>query len=300
MGIKGKNIKKIIVILGPTSSGKSDLAVQLALNFNGEVVSADSRQVYKGMDIGSGKITKEEMRGINHHLLSIASPKRRFTVSQYQKKGSLAIEKIFKEKKLPIVCGGTAFYISALVDGIQIPEVSPDWKLREKLEKKSTEELYKSLIKKDKRRADTIDCKNRRRLIRALEVIEKTKKPIPKIRRSPEYSPLFLGVKIEQEKLNQKIEKRLRKRVEEGMIKEIERLNKDGISWRKLESFGLEYKWISFYLQKKISYEEAINGIFNDNKKFSKRQMTWWKHDNRIKWVTSYCEAEDAIKSFLI
>ncbi|PJA84414.1 MAG: tRNA (adenosine(37)-N6)-dimethylallyltransferase MiaA, partial [Candidatus Nealsonbacteria bacterium CG_4_9_14_3_um_filter_37_13] len=149
--------KKLIVILGPTASGKSELAVRLAKKFNGKIVSADSRQVYRRMDIGTGKVTKKEMKGIPHYLLDVASPKKRFTVIQYRKLALKAINKILKNVHVPILCGGTGFYIQAVVDGIIIPEVPPDWRLRKELEKKSTEELYQILKKLDPRRAKTIE-----------------------------------------------------------------------------------------------------------------------------------------------
>jgi tRNA dimethylallyltransferase len=226
MGIKRDNNPKIVVVLGPTASGKSDLAVHLAKKFNGEVISADSRQVYKGMNIGTGKITKREMQRVPHHLLDVANPKKRFSVSQYKILAEKAIEKIIKEKKLPIICGGTAFYIKSLVDGIIIPEVSPDWQFRKKLEKKNNEELYSKLLKLDPVRAKNIDKKNKRRLIRALEIIEKTKNKVPKTKIKKLYSPLFLGMKINQEELNKKIDERLKKRLDQKMVEEIKRLRK--------------------------------------------------------------------------
>lgn len=299
MGTKGKNKPKIVVVLGPTASGKSDLAVKLAKRFNGEIISADSRQVYKGMDVGTGKITKKEMEGIPHHLLDVATPKRRFSVSQYKKLAEKEIKKILKRKKLPIVCGGTAFYIKALVDGIIIPEVSPDWKLRGNLEKKETEALYQELLKLDPERAKNIDRKNRRRLVRALEIIRKTKSKIPKIKAVSLYTPLFLGIKIDQEKLNKKIDKRLNKRLNEKMVEEVEKLRKSGVSFKRLEEFGLEYKWITLYLQNKVDYKKAVESLSTDIKKFSKRQMVWWKHDKRIKWIESYKEARLLTKEFL-
>ena len=188
--------KKLIVVLGPTASGKSELAVKLARKFNGEVVSVDSRQVYKGMDIGTGKVTKQEMAGVPHHLLDIASPKTRFNVSQYRKLALKAINKIFKKNKTPILCGGTGFYIQAVIDGILIPAVKPDWRLRDKLEKRGTKELFDLLKKLDPRRAKAIDKKNRRRLIRALEIVIKTKKPVPLLKKDPiPYPVLIIGVK---------------------------------------------------------------------------------------------------------
>ncbi len=299
MGSKGENKSKIIVILGPTASGKSDLAVKLSLKFNGEVVSADSRQVYKGMDIGSGKITPKEMKKIPHHLLDVASPKRKFTVSQYKKLGEVAINKILKKNKLPIVCGGTAFYIKALVDGIAIPEVPPDWNLRKRLEKKTTQSLYEKLKEIDPERAKDIDKQNRRRLIRAIEIVERSKKPVPSIRKNPPYHPLFLGIKISQESLNDKIEKRLKKRLNQEMIEEIKRLKETGASWKRLEEFGLEYRWVAKYLQSKIDYNGMYENIIKDTQKLSKSQMQWWKKDERINWIETQKQAETLVKSFL-
>jgi tRNA dimethylallyltransferase len=300
MGIKRNNNPKIVVVLGPTASGKSDLSVQLAKKFNGEIVSADSRQVYKGMDVGTGKITKREMQRVPHHLLDVANPKRRFSVSQYKILAEKTIEKIIKEEKLPIICGGTAFYIKALVDGIVIPEVSPDWQFRKKLERENNEELYLKLLKFDPLRANNIDKDNKRRLIRALEIIEKTKEKIPKTKIKKLYSPLFLGMKISQEELNKKIDKRLKKRLDQKMVNEVKRLRNSGISFKRLEEFGLEYKWISFYLQEKITYEKAVESLSTDIKKFSKRQMVWWKHDKRIKWIEKYDEAERLVREFTL
>lgn len=308
------NSNKLIVILGPTASGKSDLAVKLAKKFNGEVVSADSRQVYKGMDIGTGKITKKEMRGIPHYLLDVTSPKRRYTVAQFKKAALKAIKKIQKKGKVPIICGGTGFYIQAVVDGLVIPEVKPDWALRKKLEKQSTEKLFEKLKKLDPRRAKMIDTKNRRRLIRALEIIHKTKKPIPKLKKErPEFDVLMLGIKKPSEELKKLIKKRLLKRLkprkarpakrgglrdEQGMISEVKKLKKAGLSWQRLEDFGLEYRWLSRYLQKKISYREMVEKLQKDIEHFAKRQMTWFKRDARIKWIKNYKKAEKLTKNF--
>ncbi len=299
MGAKRKNDPKIITVLGPTSSGKSDLAVSLAKNFDGEIVSADSRQVYKGMDIGTGKVTKEEMEGVPHYLLSVASPRRKFTVSQYQKKAAGAINKILKKEKLPIVCGGTAFYISALVDGMILPEITPDWNFRKELNKENCEELLGRLEKIDPQRAGNIDPKNKRRLVRAVEIVEKTNEPVPSLKKNSFYSPLFLGIKIDRDTLNKKIDKRLQERLKEGMVEEVKNLRKSGISWQRLESFGLEYKWIALYLQEKVSYDEAIKRLSLETKNFSKRQMNWWKGDTRINWIRDYKEAEKLVKNFL-
>jgi len=299
MGSQRKTNPKIVVVLGPTASGKSDMAVKLAEDFDGEVVSADSRQVYKGLDIGAGKIKKEEMRGIPHHLLDVASPKKRFTVSKYRERAKKTVDEILKRKKLPIICGGTAFYISALTDGLSLPEVPPDWKLRKELDKKSCEKLLEELNRIDPCRASSVDPSNKRRIIRAIEIVKKTKKPVPSLKKNPSYSPLFLGIKIDKAALDTRIDKRLEKRLEEGMLDEVRGLRESGISWQKLESFGLEYRWAALYLQNKIDYEEMVKKLSRDIKNFSKRQMTWWKHDRRINWIKEYREAEKLVKNFL-
>lgn len=297
--------KKIIVILGPTSSGKSDLAVQIAKKLDGEVLSADSRQVYKGMDIGTGKITKKEMRGVPHHLLDVASPKSKFTVVQYRNMAQRAINRIFKKGKIPIICGGTAFYIYTLIDGIIIPKVKPDWRLRQKLEKLSTDELLKKLEKIDPRRAQNIEQQNRRRLIRALEIIIKTKKPVPTLEKKPlPYPVLIIGIKKSPAKLKKAIHKRLVKRLEQGMIAEVKNLRQSGISWKRLDDFGLEYRWLARYLQselKNISLQKTdfFLQLQKDIEHFSKRQMTWFKRDERIFWIERPSQALKLVRTFL-
>ncbi len=294
-----KSNPKIVVIIGPTASGKSDLAVSLAKKFDGEIISADSRQVYRGMNIGTGKIKEEETGRISHYLLDVADPQEKFSVAKYKNLAEKKIEEIINKKKLPIICGGTAFYVKAVADGIVVPEVAPDWKLRKKLENLETEELFDRLKKIDKERAKKIDEKNRRRLIRAIEIVDKTKKPVQKTKLEQKYEPLFVGIYVEREILYEKIEKRLDQRIEEGMIEEVKSLNKGGVSWERLESFGLEYRWIARYLQDKVDYNEMRDNLLTDIKKFSKRQMTWWKNDKRINWIKNYKEAEKLIKNTL-
>lgn len=297
--------KKIIVILGPTATGKSELAIKLAKEFNGEIISADSRQVYRGMDIGAGKVAKKDREGIPHHLLDVTSPKRRFTVSQYKKLAEKAINKILEKKKTPILCGGTGFYIQALIDGITIPEVSPDWKLRKKLEQKSVEELYLTLKRLDPARARNIERKNPRRLIRAIEIVSKTKKTIPPLKKIPlPYPVLIIGMKKPKKELKKSIEARLFKRLKKGMVAEVNKLHKIGISWKRLEEFGLEYRWISRYLQKKISYKEMVKRLKKDIERFAKRQITWFKRDKRIRWVPTtsqtYKYVRKLVEDFLV
>ena len=292
--------KKLIVILGPTTSGKSALSVKLAKKFNGEIISADSRQVYKGMDIGTGKITKKEMKGIPHYLLDVASPNRKFTVARYQKLALRAINKILKRGKLPILCGGTGFYIQAVIDGIIIPEVKPDWKLRKKLEQKTTKELFNQLKKIDPKRAKTIEKKNKRRLIRALEIVIKTKKPVPPLKRKPlPYPVLMIGIKKEKEELKKLIKRRFFKWLKKGFLKEVLKLRKLGLSWQKIEEFGIHYRTAAQYLQRKITDREFIENSIIELKNYTKRQMTWFKCDKRIHWVKNYLKAEKLVKEFI-
>lgn len=295
-----KSKLKIIVILGPTSSGKSDMAVKIAREFNAEIVSADSRQVYKVMDIGTGKITKKEMKGIPHHLLNVASPKRKFTVIQYQKLANKVINRIFKKNKLPILCGGTGFYIQAVIDGIIIPKVKPDWQLRLKLDRLEANKLFNKLKNIDPERAKTIEKKNKRRLIRAIEIVIKTKKPVPSLQKKPfPYPVLIIGIKKEKEELKKLIKERLLKRLKTGLIEEVKNLKKSGLSWKKLEDFGLEYRYVARYLQGKINYSEMVENLQKEIEHFSKRQMTWFKRDKRIHWIKKQKQTKALIKKFL-
>jgi len=295
-----KSNQKLIIILGPNASGKTGLSVKLAKKFKGEIISADSRQVYKGMDIGTGKVTKEEMQGIPHYLLDVADPKKRFDVAQYKILADKAVEKIFAENKLPFIVGGTGFYIQAVADNIQIPDIKPDWKLRAKLEKKPLSELYEMLKKLDPKRAGTIDKNNPRRIIRALEIVIKSKRPVPPPpAKNPKFEALFLGVKRDLKELKKLIETRLLKRLDEGMVDEIKKLHKAGVSWKRLEEFGLEYRYVAQYLQDKLSYEEMVPRLQKEIEHYAKKQIVWFKRDKRIKWVKNPKQAEKLIRTFL-
>ncbi len=306
-----KKQRKIIVILGPTSSGKSDLAVKLALQLRSgqareyniagaEIISADSRQVYKNLNIGSGKITKKEMKGIPHYLLDISSPKKVFTAINFQKLGNNAIKKIYAKHKIPIICGGTGFYIDSLIYNYNLPKVPPQKKLRKKLEKLETKELFEKLNQLDQRRAKTIDKNNRHRLIRALEIIITTKKPIPEIpEKKTNLDILKLGIAIPKNKLKEKIKRRLVKRLRQGMVNEVKNLHKNGLSWKRLEELGLEHRYVSRYLQGKITKEELIKTLKKENIRYAKRQMTWFKQDKNIIWIKNQKQGLALIQKFL-
>lgn len=300
-----KRKDKIIVILGPTSVGKSNFAVKIAKKFNGEVVSADSRQIYKELDIGTGKIAEGEMKGINHHLLSIASPRRTFTVAQYKKLAEKTIRNILNRKKIPIIVGGAGFYIQAIIDNISIPQVKPDASLRKKLGKKTTEELFNILKKADPRRAKEIDRNNSRRLIRAIEITKALGK-VPELTSKPNFNYQFLqiGLKVNKDKLKQLIEKRIKKMIQSGLLKETEKIREFGLSWKKINELGFEYKYPAEVLKGKINKDEMLGKMLAENYQYAKRQMTWFKRDARIRWFSTQTnelkEAEKIIKDFLL
>lgn len=279
-------LPKVLVIVGPTAVGKSDLAVKLAKKWNGEVVSADSRQVYKGLNLGSGKITKREMKGVPHHVLDVANPKgRRYTVEDFKRDGAKAIDDIVSRGKLPIICGGTGFYVDALVWDESFPTVPPNQKLRTELAKKTVGVLMKEIKKLDPRRAKSLDPYNKVRIIRAIEIARALGK-VPKTKRTKRYDTYWIGLTLPRDILRQKIHTRILKRVKMGMIKEVAGLNKQGVSWKRLYDFGLEYRYISLFLQKKMTKEAMIERLETEIAQYAKRQMQWFKRNPDIHWFT--------------
>jgi len=296
-------MNKLVVILGPTSSGKSSLGIKLARKFHGEIISADSRQVYKGMDIGTGKVTKAEQKLAPHHLLDVASPKKQFTVAHFKPLALQAIKKIQAKNKLPLLVGGTPFYIYATIDDLQIPEVAPNKKLRSMLRSKSAAQLFSMLKKLDPKRAANIDRHNPVRLIRAIEIVKATGKPVPALRHpelvSGSKNLLILGLKKDLSRLYKLIDRRLHTRLNDGMVAEIKKLRKQGVSWKRLQEFGLEYRFVALYLQKHLTYDEMVTQLKSAIHKFAKRQMTWFKTDSRIKWVTTQKQAEKLVRTYV-
>jgi tRNA dimethylallyltransferase len=290
----------IIAIVGPTAAGKSDIAVRIAKAIGGEVVSADSRQIYKGLDIGSGKITPRETRGVPHYMLDVADPKRTFTVAQYQKQALKEIARILKRGKIPVLVGGTGLYIQAIIDGVTFPEVKPNAKLRKKLEGKSAAELAAILKKLDKKRYLEIDIHNPRRLVRAIE-IAKALGSVPPIKKTSDFTPLLIGIRLDDEILKKKIHARLLKRMKVGMVAEAKRLHAEGLSYKRMDSLGLEYRYLAAFLQKKLSKEEMIEQLSNAIWHYAKRQITWFKKDKRIKWFEpgEYEKIESKVRNFL-
>lgn len=294
--------QKVIAVVGPTASGKSGLGIFLAKKFGGEIISADSRQVYRGMDTGTGKVTKKEQRSVKHHLLDVADPKKIFTVSDFKEQGSKAIEKILKAGKIPFIVGGTAFYVDALLKDIPLPQVPPNKKMRAQFDKLTVELLFEKLKKLDPERARTIDPKNKRRLIRALEIIEATGK-VPTLstkyeKLDTQYDILWLGLKPKN--LEKIIKERLDKRLRQGMIKEVKKLLSKGVSKKRLGDLGLEYRWLSRYLNNEINYKDMKSGLLRDIIKYSKRQMTWFKRNKEIHWIKNRKEAAKIIEKLLL
>ncbi len=292
---------KILVILGPTAIGKSDLAVSIAKQFNGEVISADSRQVYTGLDIATGKITKREMKGVPHHCLDVISPKKSFSVADFNSKATEAIQSILGRGKVPIICGGTGFYIDSLVDGIILPEVKTNPELRKKLDVLSTEKLLVLLRKLDTKRLKEIDRNNRVRIIRSIE-IAKTLGKVPKIKKKSLYSPLIIGLDTTDEILRDRVYKRIIKRIKVGMIAEARNLHKSGLSWKRMRQLGLEYGLLADLLQNKLTKEQFIERLNFDIWHYVKRQRTWFKKDNRVVWFSpdENANIESLVKKFLL
>ena len=283
-----KNQNKILVILGPTATGKSSLAVKLAKKYNGEIISADSRQVYKRLNIGTGKITKKEMRGVPHYMLDVVSPKKVYSVSDWQKRTRKTIADIISRGKLPIICGGTGFYIQSVVDNIVLPEVPPNKILRKKMEKNSLEKLQKTLARLDIRRFSDIDIKNKVRLIRAIEIATYLGS-VPTLERTGaenSYKSLQIGLTLPDKKLKENIHKRLLLRIKGGMINEAKKLHREGLSWKRMRELGLEYRYEADYLEKKMTKAEFIQKLETEIWRYAKRQITWFKRDKNIKWFS--------------
>lgn len=271
---------KVLVIVGPTASGKSSLAVKLAKKFKGEIISADSRQVYKGLDVGTDKITKQEMDGIPHYLLDVANPKKQFSVARYKTLAENSLQYIVIKNKLPMIVGGTGLYIDVLTGMVNFPDVAPNPLLRKKLTKKNVDELSKILKKKDLKRAQTIDLHNKVRLIRALEIIETLGK-VPTFKSTPSHNFIYIGLKPNN--LDQRIYKRLLKRLE-PMIREGKKLHQQGLTYKRMYELGLEYRYIALYLQNKFSHTDIVKKLYAESRHYAKRQMTWFKRNKEIKW----------------
>ncbi len=300
---------KVIVILGTTASGKTSLGVALAREFDGEIISADSRQVYRGLDVGSGK-DLAEYGEVKYHLIDVADPVDRYSVADYQKAAYDAIDDVLGRGKLPIIVGGSGQYLEAVVEGYELLDVKPDIEARSKMEDKTAEELFDELKEKNPVFASKLnnsDKNNKRRLVRYLEVASVVNDKGPSEvadKKSDKYDFLLIGITHDKEVLSERVEKRLKDRLEkEDMVQEVSNLHdRIGLSWERLTEFGLEYKFISQYLQEKIDYDQMFELLNRAINQFTKRQITWfkrWEKKRTIDWVSGLSEAEGKVKNFL-
>ena len=288
--------QKVIAIVGPTASGKTALSIALAQHFGSEVISADSRQVYHGMDLGTGKVTPKEMAGVPHHLIDIADPiTDTYTGSDFIRDAKAAITDITGRGNLPIIAGGTFFYIELLRGTMQPAPVAPNKQLRTELETKSNLELFALLQAADPERAATIDQDNPRRLIRALEIIDALGVVPPVIPTESDYRWLTIGIDIPTDILNARIYERIMTRLDTGMIEEVDALQKNGVSWERLEDFGLEYRYIARFLRDQITRDIMIQELAAKTRQFAKRQRLWLKRDPGIVWLPFPVDSSIAI-----
>ena len=277
---------KIIAIVGPTASGKTSLGIFLAQKLGGEVISADSRQVYRGLDIGTGKVTKKEMAGVPHHLLDVISPKKQFTVDDFVRLATKAYSNVLQNNSITIIVGGTGLYVDTFLGRMSYPEVPPNPKLRAQLEKKNAAQLFALLQKLDPRRAANIEKENPRRLIRAIEIAKAIgANPIPTLEQK--YDVLWLGINPPQETLYKNIRTRLLDRITQGMVVEAQKLHTNGLSYKRMDALGLEYRFLSQLLQNKVSKEDFIIELERAIQHYAKRQIRWFKRNQDIHWVSS-------------
>lgn len=294
----------LIVVAGPTASGKSDLAVRLAKRFNGEIISADSRQIYRALDVGTAKVPGKwrgnafVYKGIPHHLIDIVPPKKIFTAAEYQILAEKAIRDILSRGKIPILAGGTGFWIDSVAYGRKYPAVPPNAGLRKRLGKIGAPKLLSMLEKLDPERAKTIERKNPRRLIRAIEIARAAGR-VPKPRKLIRYRTLWIGLNPPRSLLEKRIKARARAMISAGLIREIEKLIRMGISKKRLREFGFEYRGGLACLEKRITREEFLDDLFRNTRAYARRQMTWFKRNSEIRWIDSPAEAGRLVKKFI-
>lgn len=299
---------KVIVIVGPTASGKTSLSIELAKKINGEIVSCDSMQIYKDMDIGSAKPTKEEMQGIKHYIIDEVLPTERFSVARYKQEAEKAIEEILKKGKTPIVVGGTGLYANSLIYGIEYDDIKLDEKYREKLMKiaetsEGLEKLYNEAKKIDEKAIGKISPNDKKRIIRILEIYNatgknKTEQEIESRKKEVKYDYKIFGINIERPILYERINKRVDIMIEQGLIKEVENILK---KYNKFPTAmqGLGYKEVVEYLDKKITKEEMIEKIKMETRRYAKRQLTWFRKNKQTIWLDGENDIQNNIKIIL-
>jgi tRNA dimethylallyltransferase len=298
--------KNLAVILGPTASGKTQLAAKLANDLHGEIISADSRQVYKNMDIGTGKDLNQYIingRRIPYHLIDIVAPESEFNLFEFQNRFYKTFSELIEKKILPVLVGGTGLYLESVLTGYNMPHAPMDQELRKELSQKSKDELQKMLLALKPQLHNKTDLEDSERLIRAIE-IERARSAKDQTQK-PDINAVVFGIRWERSTLRQRITVRLKERLEQGMIEEVMKLHTAGLTWKKLESFGLEYRFISQYLQKKITFDEMKNRLNTAIHQFAKRQETWFRRMEKkgivINWLQSndYSLLKESVMKFL-
>ena len=288
----------LVIIAGPTAVGKSDFAIELAKRINGEIISADSMQVYKGMDIGSAKVTPEEMQGIRHYLIDILDPKDEFSVAVFKEYAQKAIEEIASHGRIPIIAGGTGFYIQALLYDIDFTESlgeNSEYRsfLCREYEEKGADYMFEQLRNVDPDTAQIIHKNDEKRVVRALEFYHETGKPISvhnkeQYSKKSDYNFVYFVLNDYRDKIYEKIDARVDVMIENGLVKEVEMLKDKGMTIKDVSMQGLGYKEILLYLTGDISLEEAIYRIKRDSRHFAKRQLTWFKRERDVIWLNKY------------
>jgi tRNA dimethylallyltransferase len=284
--------KNLVVILGPTASGKTELAARLAWDLHGEIISADSRQVYRGMDIGTGKDLNQYIinaQKIPYHMIDVVDPESEFNLFEFQKGFYEIFSRIQNNSNLPILTGGTGLYLQAVLSGYEMPEATPDQELRKELDQKTIDELKAILFTFKPHLHNKTDLENKQRLIRVIEIERARNNKNSKQDQRPAIDAAVFGISWERSILRQRITSRLEERLKQGMIEEVESLHAAGLSWSRLDSFGLEYRYVSQYLQNRFSFDEMKSKLNTAIHQFAKRQETWFRRMERngiaIKWI---------------
>lgn len=277
-------MNKLVVIAGTNASGKSGLGIELAGKYDAEIVSADSRQVFTGLDLGSGKVTPEEMKGIPHYLIDVVNPNDFFSLSHYQKMAYEAIEDIHSRGKKSFVVGGTGLYVNSIVDGYNLNDAEPDFAIRKEVEEKTIDELIEIIKGTNPLALEKLDLNNKRRLERAAEKVLTGK--YNENPSTPKYDTLVIGVTWPREVLYERIRERLDRRLDQGMIEEVENLRKNGASDDFLFRLGLEYRYILMYLRGEFKdFDAFYNKLFMEIRHLAKEQMTWFRKRSDIHWI---------------
>lgn len=294
------NERPIIVVCGPTASGKSSFGVELAREFNGEIISADSRQVYKYLNVGTGTISRKEMGGVPHHGLSFVDPKKQMTVTEFRSFAENCLARILAHKRVPFVVGGTGQYITSLIDRVDLPDVPPNAALRKRLGKKTAEELFHMLKGLDPARAITIDQKNPRRLIRAIEIVTGSGSAVPRARLRPRSNVLMIGIGHDATTLRERVAEARKERFEHGVLREMNNLNKTRkLPWKVIESHGIDYRYLAPVVRGEKKIEDVLPELDKALWDYAKRQLTWFRKDKRIHWVKNVAEARALVASHL-